>query len=194
LGRQARRALAARGTRDRVRDARVGDDLLADALRVRVDVGPAPGGGALDALLGHLLADPLLARARHGQLEGLLVVGVAVLVAQAVAFRPVFGGARLCALDEQGFEKFFADPPAALVVIKGLQKLAELKALPGRPLVAAGGAGESAAGEPGMKKAQIEANDHETQTAEPQEDRARNPIVGGEKRSQVREEDFFGHG
>ncbi len=31
-------------------------------------------------------------------------------------------------LDEQGLEKFFADPPAALIVIKGLQKLAERKA------------------------------------------------------------------
>ena len=40
-------------------------------------------------------------------------------------------------LDEQGFEKFFADPPAALVVIKGLQRLAELKALPGRAAVEA---------------------------------------------------------
>ena len=35
-------------------------------------------------------------------------------------------------LDEQGFEKFFADPPAALVVLKGLRKLAERKVLLGR--------------------------------------------------------------
>ena len=47
-------------------------------------------------------------------------------------------------LDEQGFEKFFADPPAALVVIKGLQKLAERKVLPGRAPVRASGAGERA--------------------------------------------------
>ena len=59
--------------------------------------------------------------------------------------------------------------------------------------MAARGAGESAASELGMKKAQIEANDDETQTAEPQEDKARNPMVGGEKRSQVRDEDSLGH-
>ena len=40
-------------------------------------------------------------------------------------------------LDEQGFEKFFADPPAALVVLKGLRKLAERKVLPGRAPVQA---------------------------------------------------------
>ena len=40
-------------------------------------------------------------------------------------------------LDEQGFEKFFADPPAALVVLKGLRKLAERKVLPGRAPVRA---------------------------------------------------------
>ena len=45
-------------------------------------------------------------------------------------------------LDEQGFEKFFADPPAALVVLKGLRKLAELKVLPGRAPVRASGADE----------------------------------------------------
>ena len=42
-------------------------------------------------------------------------------------------------LDEQGFEKFFADPPAALVVLKGLRKLAERKVLPGRAPVRASG-------------------------------------------------------
>ena len=78
-------------------------------------------------------------------------------------------------LDEQGFEKFFADPPAALVVLKGLQKLAERKVLPGRAPVRASGAGESATSEPGMKNAEIEANGDETQTAEPQEDKAHNP-------------------
>ena len=45
-------------------------------------------------------------------------------------------------LDEQGFEKFFADPPAALVVIKGLRKLAERKVLPGRAPVQASSGGE----------------------------------------------------
>jgi hypothetical protein len=69
-------------------------------------------------------------------------------------------------LDEQGFEKFFADPPAALAVIKGLQKLAELKVLPGRASMRANGAGESAASELGMKKAQIEANGDQTQVEE----------------------------
>ena len=35
----------------------------------------------------------------------------------------------------------------------------------------------------------IEANDDETQTPEPQEDKARNPIAEGEKRSQAVEEE-----
>jgi hypothetical protein len=65
-------------------------------------------------------------------------------------------------LDEQGFEKFFADPPAALVVIKGLQKLAERNVLPGRAPVEARGADEGTRGELGMKKAQFEANGDET--------------------------------
>ena len=68
-------------------------------------------------------------------------------------------------LDEQGFEKFFADPPAALVVLKGLRKLAERKVLPGRAPVQASRAGESATSEPGMKNAEIEANGDETQVA-----------------------------
>ena len=45
-----------------------------------------------------------------------------------------------------------------------------------------------------MKNAEIEANGDETQTAEPQEDKAHDPIVGGEKRSQLRDEDSLGHG
>ena len=94
-------------------------------------------------------------------------------------------------LDEQGFEKFFADPPAALVVLKGLRKLAERKVLLGRAPVQVCC---SATGEVGMKNAEIEANGDETQTAEPQEDKAHDPIVGGEKRSQVREEDSLGQG
>jgi hypothetical protein len=67
-------------------------------------------------------------------------------------------------LDEQGFEKFFADPPAALVVIKGLQRLAELKALAGLAPVEARGYCEGAMGELGMKKAQIEG--HHPKTAQ----------------------------
>jgi hypothetical protein len=94
-------------------------------------------------------------------------------------------------LDEQGFEKFFADPPAALVVLKGLRKLAERKVLLGRAPVQAS---RSATGEAGMKNAAIEANGDEAQTAEPQEDKSQDPIVGGEKRSQVRDEDSLGHG
>jgi hypothetical protein len=88
-------------------------------------------------------------------------------------------------LDEQGFEKFFADPPAALVVLKGLRKLAERKVLLGRAPVQAS---RSVTGESGMKNAEIEANGNEAQTTEPQQDKARNPMVVGEKRSQVREE------
>ena len=80
-------------------------------------------------------------------------------------------------LDEQGFEKFFADPPAALVVLKGLRKLAERNVLLGLAPVQASGASQSATGELGMKNAQIEANGDETQTAEPQEDKAHDPIV-----------------
>jgi hypothetical protein len=94
-------------------------------------------------------------------------------------------------LDEQGFEKFFADPPAALVVLKGLRRLAERKVLSGDAPVQAS---RSATREVRMKNAEIEANGDETQTAEPQEDKAHDPIAGGEKRSQVREEDSFGHG
>jgi hypothetical protein len=56
-------------------------------------------------------------------------------------------------LDEQGFEKFFADPPAALVVLKGLRKLAERKVLLGRAPVQSS---RSATGEAGMKNAEIE--------------------------------------
>ncbi len=84
-------------------------------------------------------------------------------------------------LDEQGFEKFFADPPAALVVLKGLRKLAERKVLLGRAPVQSS---RSATGEAAMKNVEIEANGDETQTAEPEEDKAHDPLVGGEKRSQ----------
>ena len=96
-------------------------------------------------------------------------------------------------LDEQGFEKFFADPPAALVVIKGLQRLAELKALPGRAAVEARGAGEGATGEPGMKNARIEAKCQKTQVAEGQRDSGHNPESGGENRSQFRGEACLAH-
>ena len=50
-------------------------------------------------------------------------------------------------LDEQGFEKFFADPPAALVVLKGLRKLAERKVLLGRAPVQASALARTATGE-----------------------------------------------
>jgi hypothetical protein len=87
-------------------------------------------------------------------------------------------------LDEQGFEKFFADPPAALVVLKGLRKLAERRVLLGGEPVRASSAGKPpATGELGVENAEIEAMEDETQTEEPQEDKACDPIVGGEKRS-----------
>jgi hypothetical protein len=97
-------------------------------------------------------------------------------------------------LDEQGFEKFFADPPAALVVIKGLRKLAERKVLPGRALVAARGAGESATSERGMKNAKIEANGGETQVDTGSEDNIRHTDSGAENRSQLRDQDSLGQG
>ncbi len=56
-------------------------------------------------------------------------------------------------LDEQGFEKFFADPPAALVVLKGLRKLAERKVLLGRAPVQSS---RSATGQAAMKNVEIE--------------------------------------
>jgi hypothetical protein len=85
--------------------------------------------------------------------------------------------------------------PEALAALKSSPKLAELKVLLGRAPVRASAAGERATtGEHEVKNAEIEANDDETQTAEPQEDKARDPIVGGEKRSQLREEDSPGHG
>jgi hypothetical protein len=81
------------------------------------------------------------------------------------------------------------------VVIKGLQTLVERNVLPGlAPVRASCGGERPATGELGTKNAQNEANDDETQTAEPQEDKAHYPIVGGEKRSQVRDEDSLGHG
>jgi hypothetical protein len=87
-------------------------------------------------------------------------------------------------LDEQGFEKFFADPPAALVVLKGLRKLAERNELLGRaPMRVRGGNESSVTGENHMKNAKIEANDDETQVTEPQRDRAQNQGADGEKRS-----------
>jgi hypothetical protein len=77
------------------------------------------------------------------------------------------------------------------VVLKGLRKLAERKVLLGRAPVQSS---LSAMGEAAIKNAQIEANGDETQTAEAEEDKAHDPIVGGEKRSQVRDEDSSGHG
>ncbi len=89
-------------------------------------------------------------------------------------------------LDEQGFEKFFADPPAALIVIKGLQKLAERKRLPGRPLVTARGADQSDTSELGMKKSQIEANGAETQVDGRQGDKSHAVDSDADKGSQLR--------
>ncbi len=89
-------------------------------------------------------------------------------------------------LDEQGFEKFFADPPAALVVLKGLRRLAEMNVLPGRAVRASGAREIAATNEKGLKNAKIEANDQGTQALEPQKDTDQNPDSGDEKRSQLR--------
>jgi hypothetical protein len=97
-------------------------------------------------------------------------------------------------LDEQGFEKFFADPPAALVVLKGLRKLAERKALLGGTPVQASGASERSKSDLGKKKAPIEANDDEAQVKDSQEDTAQDSDADGEKRSQWRDEAFVSHG
>ncbi|HEV3122922.1 MAG TPA: hypothetical protein VGY53_13500 [Isosphaeraceae bacterium] len=87
-------------------------------------------------------------------------------------------------LDEQGFEKFFADPPAALVVLKGLRKLAELKVPPGLAPVRGSGAVESAATSLiGMEKSRIEANGDETQRHKGQDDKSHASDSGGENRS-----------
>jgi hypothetical protein len=95
-------------------------------------------------------------------------------------------------LDEQGFEKFFADPPAALVVLKGLRKLAERKVLLGREPVQASRAGERAAtGELGAKNAEIEANGDETQGDRGQEDKIGAMDSGDANRSQLRDENFL---
>ncbi len=77
------RALHDGGTDDGANDPRFArDQLVAHALRVGVDVRPAPRRRPLHALASHLRPDPLLARAGHRQLQGLLVVGIAVLFAQ----------------------------------------------------------------------------------------------------------------
>ena len=94
-------------------------------------------------------------------------------------------------LDEQGFEKFFADPPAALVVIKGLQRLAELEVLPDRATVEAWGGHESTASKLGMKKAQIEANGDETQLERGSEDNIHVTDSSDENRSQLRDQDSW---
>jgi hypothetical protein len=97
-------------------------------------------------------------------------------------------------LDEQGFEKFFADPPAALVVLKGIRKLAELKVPPGRAPVRASGASERFTSELGRKKAQIEANGRKTQVERMPEDQIGAIDSGDGNRSQLRADDFLSHG
>src|SRR5439155_14945082 len=71
-------------------------------------------------------------------------------------------------LDEQGFEKFFADPPAALVVLKGLRTLAEREVLPGCDPVRGGAASQGSTSDLGGKNAQVEANGDETEGDEQQ--------------------------
>jgi hypothetical protein len=98
-------------------------------------------------------------------------------------------------LDEQGFEKFFADPPAALVVLKGLRKLAELKVPPGRAPVQCGAATKSAAaGECSAEKAPNQANSHETQTDERQDDKAQALESDYENRSHLRGKNSLSQG
>jgi hypothetical protein len=96
-------------------------------------------------------------------------------------------------LAKQAFETFFSDLPTELAALIGSPTLAEIKVLPGRDSVRAQSADECATSDIGMKNAHIEANTDETQTDKPQNDRAHNPDSGGEKRSQPRDEDFFGH-
>ena len=89
-------------------------------------------------------------------------------------------------LDEQGFEKFFADPPAALVVLKGLRKLAERKVLLGRAPVRGSGASESVhERDLAVKNAQIEANGDETQVRSHRRIKLGKPDSGGENRTQT---------
>ena len=97
-------------------------------------------------------------------------------------------------LDEHGFEKFFADPPAALVVLQGLRTLAEREVLPSRDPVRGGAAGERATSECNKKKVPSEANDGETQAGIMQEDRIGSMDSGNGNRSQLRDEDFLSHG
>jgi hypothetical protein len=88
-------------------------------------------------------------------------------------------------LDEQGFEKFFADPPAALVVLKGLRKLAERKVLLGHAPVRASGASQRSTRDLGRKKAPIEANGDEAQVIRAQRDKISKAEPGGENRTQT---------
>jgi hypothetical protein len=102
---------------------------------------------------------------------------------------------RSARLDEQGFENYFADQPAALVVLKGLRRLAERQALLGStPVQASSPWKPRASGELGVENAEIEANEDGTQTHELQEDNADDRISWAKNRSQLREEDSFSHG
>ena len=97
-------------------------------------------------------------------------------------------------LSEQAFDMLFENPPEALAALKGSPKLAELKVLPGRaPVPGRGGSESVASGENDLKNAEIEANRGKTQAVEPQQNRAQNPDVDGEKRSQPRDQDSLGH-
>ena len=80
-------------------------------------------------------------------------------------------------------------------MIKGLQKLAELEALPSRAPARVNGAGQRATeAETGMESVRIEANGDETHFDDLQEHQAHAADSGVENRSQLRDEGFLGHG
>src|SRR5205085_6685079 len=118
------------------------DQLLAEALRVRVDVRPAPEGSALDAEFRQALARPKFALARNGQPHRVEVVGVAPL------FYETFARVLAEACDLQGIARLLAHAlgePCAVayllldVELDALQLVAARKvaehrvALPDRP-------------------------------------------------------------
>ncbi len=73
------------GTDDRPHHALFGgDELLAEALGVGVDVGPAPILRFREAEVGQARADPVLALSGDGEAEGLLVVGIAALLQKSL--------------------------------------------------------------------------------------------------------------
>jgi hypothetical protein len=98
-------------------------------------------------------------------------------------------------LSEQAFETCFSDPTEVLAAVMGSPRLADLKVQPGCAPVRASGAGTSAAtSENHMKKSRIEANGDETQVEKRLKDNIRATDSGDGNRTQMRDEDFLGHG